>query len=83
MLGREGTVQSIRLLKASSVPIKRHIKIRSEANPYDPEWEVYFEKRLDVKMVHNLKGKRALLYLWKQQGGLCPFCTRKITKLTG
>jgi RNA-directed DNA polymerase len=83
MRGREGTVQSIRLLKASSVPIKRHIKIRSEANPYDPEWEVYFEKRLDVKMVHNLKGKRALLYLWKQQGGLCPLCTRKITKLTG
>ncbi len=83
ILGREGTFQSIRLLKASSIPIKRHIKIRSEANPYDSEWEMYFEKRLDVKMVHNLKGKRGLLYLWKQQGGLCPLCTRKITKLTG
>jgi RNA-directed DNA polymerase len=83
ILGREGALQSVRLLKANSIPIKRHIKIRSEANPYDPEWEMYFEKRLDVKMVHNLKGKRGLLYLWKQQGGLCPLCTRKITKLTG
>jgi len=83
ILGREGAFQSIRLLKANSIPIKRHIKIRSEANPYDPEWEMYFEKRLDVKMVHNLKGKRGLLYLWKQQGGLCPLCSRKITKLTG
>lgn len=83
IFGREGTVQSIRLIKANGIPIQRHIKIRSEANPYDPEWEVYFEKRLDVKMVHNLKGKRALLYLWKQQDGLCPLCTRKITKLTG
>src|SRR6266849_3462582 len=83
ILGREGALQPIRLIKANSIPIERHVKIRSEANPYDPEWEVYFEKRLDVKMVHNLKGKRSLLYLWKQQGGLCPLCTRKITKLTG
>jgi RNA-directed DNA polymerase len=83
ILGREGALQPIRLMKASSMPIERHVKIRSEANPYDPEWETYFEKRLDVKMVHNLKGKRSLLHLWKQQGGLCPLCTRKITKLTG
>src|SRR3989442_1617765 len=83
MLGREGVFQPIRLMKAKSTPIKRHVKIRSEANPYDPEWETYFEKRLDVKMVHTLKGKRSLLHLWKQQGGLCPLCTRKITKLTG
>jgi hypothetical protein len=29
----------------SSVPIRRHIKIRSDANPYDPYWKGYFEKR--------------------------------------
>jgi len=83
ILGREGALQPIRLMKAKSTPIKRHVKIRSEANPYDPQWETYFEKRLDVKMGHNLKGKRSLLHLWKQQGGLCPLCTRKITQLTG
>src|SRR5260221_4626843 len=52
-------------------------------NPYDPEWERYFEERLGVKMVHNLKGKRQLSSLWKEQHGLCPVCHQKITKLTG
>jgi RNA-directed DNA polymerase len=83
ILGQDGTAQPIRLFKAKSVAIQRHIKIQNEANPYDPNWETYFEKRLDVKMAHNLKGKRKLLYLWKQQDGLCPLCNRKITKLTG
>jgi len=83
ILGHDGTAQPIRLFKAKSVAIQRHIKIQNEANPYDPDWETYFEKRLDVKMAHNLKGKRKLLSLWKQQDGLCPLCNRKITKLTG
>ena len=83
ILAHDGTAQPIRLFKAKSVAIQRHIKIQNEANPYDPDWETYFEKRLDVKMAHNLKGKRKLLRLWKQQGGICPLCNRKITKLTG
>jgi len=83
IIGQDGTFQPIRLLKAKSIAIERHVKIQSDANPYDPTWETYFEKRLDVKMAHNLKGKRKLLYLWKQQGGLCPLCNQKITKLTG
>ena len=83
ILAHDGTVQPIRLFKAKSVAIQRHIKIQNEANPYDPDWETYFEKRLDVKMAHNLKGKRKLLRLWKQQDSLCPLCNRKITKLTG
>ena len=83
ILGQKGAFQPIRLLKAKSIAIERHVKIQNAANPYDPEWETYFEKRLDVKMAHNLKGKRQLLHLWKQQGGLCPLCTQKITKLTG
>jgi len=36
----------IELLTMSRVPICRHIKIRSNANPYDPQWKEYFEKRL-------------------------------------
>jgi RNA-directed DNA polymerase len=30
---------------ANSVRFQRHIPIRSDANPFDPEWEVYFQKR--------------------------------------
>jgi RNA-directed DNA polymerase len=33
------------LYKLSDIPIRRHIKIKANANPYDPEWQEYFIKR--------------------------------------
>jgi RNA-directed DNA polymerase len=80
-VGADGRVTTRRLYLAGYLPIKRHIKIRMQANPYDPEWEVYFEKRLGVKMEANLRGRRQLLYLWKQQGGMCPVCNQKLAEL--
>jgi RNA-directed DNA polymerase len=71
------------LTKAARVAIERHVKVKGEANPYDPAWEAYFEQRLGVKMVGSLKGRRQLLHLWKEQGGICPVCNQKITELTG
>ncbi len=79
----EGQTKVVRLFAADSIPIERHTKIRAEANPYDPAWEPYFEKRLDVQMVGTLKGKRWLRHLWLEQQGLCPVCHQKITKITG
>src|ERR1700730_16950178 len=38
----EGQPTKVRLLLASRIPIKRHVKVRSEANPYDPAYETYF-----------------------------------------
>ncbi len=71
------------LYTAARTPIRRHVKIRGEANPYDPAWEMYFEKRLSVKMKDNLSGRQKLLYLWKEQNRICPVCNQKITELTG
>jgi RNA-directed DNA polymerase len=71
------------LIRATGVPIVRHVKIQGGANPYDPTWESYFEKRLDVQMAATLKGKHWLHTLWKEQEGLCPICNQKITKITG
>ncbi len=71
------------LMDTASMPIKRHVKVQGKANPYDPEWESYYEKRLDVHMESTLKGRRWLSYLWKEQNGLCPVCNQKITKITG
>jgi len=82
-VGHDGTHQRVWLSRAASVPIIRHKKIKGEANPYDPQWEVYFEERLGVKMGHDLRGRRRLLYLWQEQDGLCPICNQKITRLTG
>jgi RNA-directed DNA polymerase len=33
------------LYRAGSTPIRRHIKINGEANPYDPQWTEYFQHR--------------------------------------
>src|SRR2546423_491022 len=38
----EGTPIKVWLLSTSRTPIKRHVKIKSEANPYDPAYETYF-----------------------------------------
>jgi hypothetical protein len=64
-------------------PVTRHVKIRGEANPYDPEWEQYFEHRLGVQMSRTLMGRRELLFLWKEQKGVCPICQERITRITG
>ena len=75
-VGRNGTSQEVRLFRADNVPIRRHTKIKGEANPYDPAWELYFEERLGVKMKGNLRGSRQLLYLWYAQDGICPVCNQ-------
>jgi RNA-directed DNA polymerase len=80
---KEGKPKKLHLFRASSVPIKRHIKVRGEANPYAVEWETYFEQRLDVQMEANLQGYKRLLSLWREQNGICPVCDEKITKITG
>jgi len=80
---KEGSVQQRWLFSAAYMPIKRHTKIKAEANPYDPAWETYFEERLGVKMANTLLGRRKILLLWKQQDGFCPVCQQKITKATG
>ena len=52
----------------------RWVKIRSEANPYDPTWELYLEGRKAWKLGHTLAGQGRIDYLWKGQGGKCPGC---------
>lgn len=43
--GRDNQPRLIDLFDVAGVSIKRHIKIRNTANPYDPQWRDYFEKR--------------------------------------
>jgi len=81
--GREGTRQTVDLFAASSMPIQRHTKIKGEANPYDPTWELYFEERLNAKMARTLEGRGILWYLWAEQNGICPVCHQKLTTATG
>lgn len=34
-----------RLIDPTEIPIWRHVKVKSEANPFDPQWRTYFEDR--------------------------------------
>ena len=38
-----------RLVYAADTPIRRHIKIRAKANPFDPHWQDYFKERAFFK----------------------------------
>ena len=78
-----GALQRVRLTLASDVPIKRHCKIRSAANPFDPDWESYFAQRQAARMPDNRQGRRKLISLWGAQSRLCPVCDEPITKETG
>lgn len=73
----------VTLFRASSIPIRRHIKIRDRANPYDGDHEAYFEQRTDQLMLQKLAGKRMITYLYKRQKGRCLVCRKKITAKTG
>ncbi len=77
--GRDEKGQEREAIKISKLPIQRHVKVRGNANPYDTEMEVYFEKRLAKKWTTSFHGKRKLLGLWKRQGGKCPHCGQAIS----
>lgn len=70
------------LIRADRTAIIRHVVIKRGANPYDPVWESYFEKRIDRTMTNSLKGRNFLTSLWKSQKGNCPICNEKITLTT-
>jgi RNA-directed DNA polymerase len=45
IISYQGRYKIHRLVNAAAVPIRRHIKIRADANPYDPKYKEYYEKR--------------------------------------
>jgi RNA-directed DNA polymerase len=57
---RQGKAKAHFLFKAASTPIKRHVKIRKEANPFLPEFAHYFLKRGEKS---KSKGERDMLSL--------------------
>ncbi len=71
------------LALASQIRIQRHVKVKGQANPFDPIWEAYFEARTRAKMLRTLAGRQRLLNLWKRQKGKCPMCRNLITQETG
>jgi RNA-directed DNA polymerase len=36
------------LFRLAGLAIKRHTKVRSDANPFDPAWTEYFQRRANA-----------------------------------
>jgi RNA-directed DNA polymerase len=72
----------ITLKFSSDTPIRRYVKIRGEATPFDPNYEAYFENRMSSKMANNKEGRRKVGALWKRQKGCCSICGERITSVT-
>lgn len=66
------------LRHAAKVPIERHQKIKSNANPYDPKWEEYFEQRAMWRMTKSTLGRKRIANLWMSQQGKCLVCDQPL-----
>lgn len=75
---RKERTQPIVLRKASDMRIVRHVKVRGDANPYDPKWELYFEERSFAKTQKTLAGRGRVEYLYTRQGGKCASCRQQL-----
>jgi len=79
--GTGGKSKWVRLVQITDTPIRRHVKVKAEANPYDPQWEAYFEARQQGATEEEFPAW--LVRLWHRQKGRCPVCFQQITTETG
>jgi len=73
-----GNKQLLTLATTSAIRIIRHAHIKLPANPFDPEWDAYFEQRQSVKMRYNYEGRWKLISLWRKQEGICLQCGEQL-----
>ena len=45
----DGKIIWLKLVNPTRNPIRRHVKVRMDANPFDPHWRDYFEDRAFFK----------------------------------
>lgn len=81
--GEAGQQRCLQLFHTASLSVKRHVKVRNLANPYDPAWRVYFERRQEQQMANDVRLKPQLVRLWQEQQGLCLLCQQRIDRETG
>lgn len=66
------------LYLASDTRIVRHVGVKSDANPFDPAWDAYFEQRKSARMLARLQDRGFPKQLWLKQQGICPGCGQLI-----
>lgn len=66
-----------RLLALVTLGYRRHYQVKAEANPFDPEWDAYFEERAWQK-ARRTGAARHVWLLMNRQKGICPFCRQTL-----
>jgi RNA-directed DNA polymerase len=77
--GEVAVQEMLQLFYCNDTPIKRHIKLKAEAHPYDLAFEEYFEQRLERTWRDSMAGQWKVLHLWQRQQKCCPVCRFPIT----
>jgi RNA-directed DNA polymerase len=52
--GARGKKREVHLFSAGSLPIRRHVLVRGDANPFDPTWRAYFDARRRRRLAHDV-----------------------------
>ncbi len=75
---KDGTIKERTLLKMVYTPIRRHIKIRQPAHPYEAKYDEYFEKRTTEKWKNNSQRLYVERHIRSFQEGKCPCCSGEL-----
>jgi RNA-directed DNA polymerase len=59
----KGRTRLLELVEAAKTPIRRHIKIKSEATPFDPAYHAYFSKRMTQRFEAGKSRKKPRWWL--------------------
>ena len=76
--GYNGEPRILALLSATETRIVRHVRVKSDANPFDPVWDFYFAQRQRSRMLQRLQDRSFPKRLWQRQEGICPGCGQLI-----
>jgi RNA-directed DNA polymerase len=73
-LNRQGEVTFIYLIRAASIPIERHVKVKGTASPDDPSLKSYWAKRLTKLGKVRWENGSKLRKVAENQHWKCPIC---------
>ena len=71
------------LMLCDEVKIRRHKKVKMDANPFDPTWDHYVAKRDLARFLEKSQEKLQKAGLLKRQMGLCTHREQSLTVETG
>ncbi|MDC5320353.1 HNH endonuclease, partial [Acinetobacter baumannii] len=73
----------LKLVYCVDTHIKRHVKIKSDYNPFDQSFELYGERLRCERWSDKHQHRKQQVSLFEQQKGICMLCQQALTEETG